>query len=427
MAGAARAERPATARHRQTPGALPRPASARGRLLPAVALAAVLGGCGGDGFDLDLRDRLGADMDTSRAAQGVVADRPQPDARGVLSYPGYQVALAQRGDTVADVAGRVGIPAEELARHNGAPLDIALRPGEVLALPRRVAEVRDAPRPVRSAAAAAPVATGTRTPAPSAGAVSTATLDPAPPAAQPEAIAAAPAPAAAAAAPVSDASGPEPIRHKVSRGETAFTVARLYDVPPRALGEWNGLGADLAVREGQYLLIPVVDRAPPTEVAAPPGAGTATPLPPSAARPLPQEVAAPGPAKETPASPDLAATATGGGRFALPADGPVIRAYSKGRNDGIDIGATAGGAVRAADDGTVAAITRDTEQVPILVLRHGGNLLTVYAGVADISVEKGQTVKRGQRIASVRAGSPAALHFEVRDGFDSVDPVPYLE
>jgi murein DD-endopeptidase MepM/ murein hydrolase activator NlpD len=36
-------------------------------------------------------------------------------------------------------------------------------------------------------------------------------------------------------------------------------------------------------------------------------------------------------------------------------------------------------------------------------------------------------VKRGQVIATVRAGNPAFLHFEVRKGVDSVDPMPYLQ
>jgi hypothetical protein len=38
-----------------------------------------------------------------------------PDAQGVISYPGYQVAVARRGDTVGSVAARVGLSAQELA------------------------------------------------------------------------------------------------------------------------------------------------------------------------------------------------------------------------------------------------------------------------------------------------------------------------
>lgn len=80
----------------------------------------------------------------------------------------------------------------------------------------------------------------------------------------------------------------------------------------------------------------------------------------------------------------------------------------------------------AAAAGTVAAITRDTNQVPIIVLRHADNLLTVYAGVDDLTVAKGDTVKRGETIAKIRAGSSSFLHFEVRKGLDSVDPMPFL-
>ncbi|PKP75008.1 MAG: peptidase M23, partial [Alphaproteobacteria bacterium HGW-Alphaproteobacteria-6] len=116
-----------------------------------------------------------------------------------------------------------------------------------------------------------------------------------------------------------------------------------------------------------------------------------------------------------------------GGRLAMPLQGKIIRGYQKKKNDGIDIAASAGASVAAAADGTVAAITRDTEQVPILVLRHDANLLTVYANIDAIKVAKGDRVKRGQPIATVRASDPAFVHFEVREGFDSVDPLPYLQ
>lgn len=42
-----------------------------------------------------------------------------------------------------------------------------------------------------------------------------------------------------------------------------------------------------------------------------------------------------------------------------------------------------------------------------------------------ISVKKGDSVKAGQAIAKVRAGAQG-LHFRVRKGYDSVDPMPYL-
>jgi murein DD-endopeptidase MepM/ murein hydrolase activator NlpD len=111
----------------------------------------------------------------------------------------------------------------------------------------------------------------------------------------------------------------------------------------------------------------------------------------------------------------------------MPVQGRIIRAYARGRNDGVGIGAPAGTEVRAASEGTVAAITQDTDQVPILVLRHANNLLTVYANIDDIRVARGDRVSRGQVLATVRRGDPSFLHFEVREGFESVDPMPYLQ
>ena len=109
-------------------------------------------------------------------------------------------------------------------------------------------------------------------------------------------------------------------------------------------------------------------------------------------------------------------------------EGAIIRAYAPGRNEGIDIGAAAGSPVRAADAGTVAAITTNTDGVQIVVIRHEGDLLTVYTHVDGLAVERGSRVSRGQRIGEVRAGDPAFLHFEVRarHGKPGSDRVPAL-
>lgn len=206
------------------------------------------------------------------------------------------------------------------------------------------------------------------------------------------------------------------------------------NVSVRALADWNGLDSDFTVRAGQFLLIPTkrdaANPAPrPAAAATPkPGTGSPTPTPPSASTPLPAAVP---PAAATPVEapkPVLAPAkpAPSTARMAFPVTGTIIRDYAKGRNEGIDISVPAGTAVKAAEAGTVAAITSDADQVPIIVVKHPDNVLTVYANVADIGVKKGDTVRRGQSIAKVRAGDPAYLHFEVREGFESVDPMPYL-
>ncbi len=387
--------------------------SQRIRALGLTTAVTVLAGCVGggngplNGLDWDLRGGNGA-LDTSGAALRATEARPTPDGRGVISYPGYQVAVARRGDTVTSVAARVGLNADELGRYNALKPTDMLREGEVLALPRRVGD--GTPGLIGAPAGGGAVDVS---------AIATTALDrvdtgAAPTGAKP--------------------SGTEPVRHLVRRGETAFSIARTYNISAKALGEWNGLGSDLNVREGQYLIIPTVAQAatlPPTEIITKPGDGTPTPTPPSAAKPLPAEKTVPAATKpkDTPASPDLAKdrTVASSAKMAMPVAGSIVRPYAKGKNEGIDISAAAGTAVKAADAGTVAAITKNTEQTPIIVLRHAGNLLTVYAGVDAITVKKGDKVARGQTIAKLKASSSPFLHFEVRKGVESTDPAPFLK
>lgn len=357
-------------------------------------------------FDFDLRDKFGNAHDTSNAARQATSPRPQADDRGVISYPNYQVAIARSGDTVADVATRVGLDADELATYNGIAANAPLRKDEIIALPRRVAE-----------------------PSPATGSITTGPL-------QPDTIdittLAGGAIKRADARPASKRSAPsgaEPVRHKVERGETAYSISRLYNVSVRSLSEWNGLGTNLSVREGQYLLIPVASANQPGAAAktTEPGTGTPTPTPPSSTKPLPSESATP---KVTaPQSPNLGnqrSATSNSAKLLYPVQGNIIRAYSA-KSDGIDIAAKAGTSVKAADGGTVAAILQSVDQVPILVIRHSDNLLTVYANVEGVKLKKGDRVKRGQTIGKVMSGNPAFVHFEVRKGPESVDPMPYLK
>jgi len=398
--------------------------------LLAGTSAILLAGCEGQPLDFDMRSTFGDGFSTAEAARGPLAERPKPDARGVISYPNYQVAVAQRGDTLKDVAARVGADRNELARYNGIDLGVPLRQGEIIALPRRVAE--PAPGSTGGNVDITSLAGNAIDRVPATPGVQTQGLPPA------NTSTPAPQPAAPKAK--------EPVRHRVERGETAYTVSRLYNVPVKALAEWNGLGPDFAIREGQFLLIPVEKQAPPRQItpaAAPapqpvepvttaPGAGSPTPTPPSAAKPLPQDdTAKPTPPAAAPAEPvadvgkpTAPAKAT---KMTAPVQGSIIREYAKGKNEGINIKGAPGASVKAADGGTVAAITKSAEGIPIVVVRHPNNLLTVYANVAGVRVAKGDSVSRGQQIAVLRDGADSHVHFEVRNGFESVDPTPYIQ
>jgi hypothetical protein len=101
--------------------------TARGALLGGVAL--MLAGCAGGGWDLRQMENAGAAPTTATAA------RPAPDSRGVITYPDYQVLVADGDETVAQIAGRLGIASDALAQRNGLTTSYRPRPGEVLLLP----------------------------------------------------------------------------------------------------------------------------------------------------------------------------------------------------------------------------------------------------------------------------------------------------
>ena len=376
----------------------------------SLSLLALLAACS-EPLDVDMRGILNGGFNTSDAARAATAPRPEPDDRGVISYPSYQVAVAQSGDTLAAVARRVGLPADELARFNGIQTGDPLRAGEIVALPRRVAE----PSPATGAVTTGPIRPPSEVDITTLASDAIERSDPTPVTrTQPQ-------------------TGAEPTRHQVKRGETAFTISRLYNVSVRSIAEWNGLDSDFSLREGQFLLIPVANAAPPrSSDATAPGTGSPTPQPPSASQPLPDET--PERAAATPPTPAApvaevgrqTAASASDAAMSFPVQGNIIREYSKGRNDGIDIGASVGTVVKAAASGQVAATTTNTDGINILVVRHPDNLLTVYTHVDDITVAKGDAVSRGQSIAKVADFDPPRVHFEVRDGFDSVDPVDYL-
>lgn len=335
-----------------------------------------------------------------RPAEVPVNDPPQ-NANGVISYPDFKVIVARDGDTISDLAGRVGLQDVVLARYNGLPLNYILRGGDRLALPEgaQVDAVQQGWTPE--------VVTGALD-----------RLPDGPAAANP------PAPG-----------GRTPIRHNVEPGETAFSIARLYGVSVTALASWNGLDSDLTVAPGRSLLIPSsIQNAPDTVAEDPvvnePGVQTDITPPPSAANPLPENedvvVIPEGPnlaEDRTPPAPTV--------KMRKPVDGTVLRPYSaapgRSKNDGIDYATAKGAAVRASAAGDVALVSPSVGLGQIILIRHADNLITVYGRLSsDVKVKKGDKVRAGQIIGTVEDGDPPSLHFEIRRGTEAIDPTPFL-
>jgi murein DD-endopeptidase MepM/ murein hydrolase activator NlpD len=323
------------------------------------------------------------------------------DSRGVITYATYQVAVVRNGDTMQTVAARVGTSPEALAQRNALPMDYSLRAGEVLLLPD------DVPRNETF----------------DTGAVETTPLPWSPEGTQ-AAIEGAPAttPRGGQADPLID-----PVRHRVESGETAYSIARLYGVSVTELASWNGLGPDLAVRENQELLIPIVsdaNRIVGSTDPNPPGQVTPVAPPPSAATPLPQDIATP----SDPASPNLGAQRTPpGGRLSPPVSASVSRGYNPANPNGVAYAVPAGTPVKAAAAGEVALISEELGGMGTIVLiRHQDDLMTTYSTLSDVRVKRGDAVAAGAVIGTVAPRDQPELQFDVFRGTTAVDPTPYV-
>ena len=256
---------------------------------------------------------------------------------------------------------------------------------------------------------------------------------------------------------------PQARRHVVRPNDTVYSIADQYGIDVSTLTRQNNLKPPYTLRVGQSLVLPAtveaartppparpaplieapVDRggkpgaAPPPESAgnAPPAnnAGANLPTPP----PEKPEIASTElPTATAPASQDspLAAPPPRGGNFLWPVKGKILARYgtnaSGTRNEGINIEAPRGTPVHAADAGVVAYAGNEMRGYGNLILvKHAGGWMTAYAHNDLVMVKRGDTVKRGQEIATVGStglnGDPQ-LHFEIRRGVKALDPSEYL-
>lgn len=211
--------------------------------------------------------------------------------------------------------------------------------------------------------------------------------------------------------------------HTVKRGESLYSISRMYNVDITTLSKVNNLQTPYALSVGQRLLLPasVSSYTPTTAKTSTPPTNAVAQAKTSSSSTLPKEMYTP-PAKNRNA------------KFAWPINGTVISGFgnlgSGRKNDGINIKAPLGTAVKAADSGIVAYAGSELKGFGNLILiKHTDGWITAYAHNDKLLVRKGQKVTRGEKIATVGStGSVTTpqLHFEVRAGKKAVNPRTYL-
>lgn len=257
--------------------------------------------------------------------------------------------------------------------------------------------------------------------------------------------------------------------HTVVAGETLTGISNRYGVDMTQLARINEIPAPYGVKVGQVLGIPLnqpkqplpaaardmapagqtapaanqpVTTEPPPSSTAGSQTGTPDPQSPPATAPATSPASAPNmPSPQSmapaPAKAELAVEPPkrAGSLFAWPIKGKILTGFGVDaaglRNDGINIQASPGSSVRAAENGVVVYAGNELKGFGnLLLIKHADGWMTAYAHNAELAVLRGDIVKKGQVIAKAGAtGSVTSpqVHFEVRKDGTAVDPTQYME
>jgi lipoprotein NlpD len=191
--------------------------------------------------------------------------------------------------------------------------------------------------------------------------------------------------------------------HVVRSGETLFTIAFRYGKNHEDLARWNRLGDGSLIYPGQVI-----------RLTPPPGttSAAATPKPP--------------PRRSVPPPPNDPAPG-----WTWPTNGQIVSQFDgkPGSGTGILIRGRPGQPVVAAAPGRVVYSGGGLIGYgQLIILKHNDTYLSAYGHNASLLVKEGETIKKGQRIATMGEGpgQKPGLHFEIRRNGEPVDPQRYL-
>ncbi len=251
---------------------------------------------------------------------------------------------------------------------------------------------------------------------------------------------------------------PPPREYRVRLGDTLYEISRLFGVNSSEIARMNNIQSPYIVRSGQMLRLPSITRKTKVKAVKVASNTSSTPgkaavnsvkselVSPSSPKPaftkdgVPIPSAKPKPAAYTkPKSLKVAKVTTktpkrASSTFLKPVRGRIISNFGAKKsglhNDGINIAAARGAAVKSAENGVVVYAGNALKGSGNLVLvRHEKRWMTAYAHLDKIKVRKGQVLKRGQSLGTVGSSgsvSTPQLHFEVRRGTSALNPKRYL-
>lgn len=230
-------------------------------------------------------------------------------------------------------------------------------------------------------------------------------------------------------------SASNPGTHRVSKGESLYSIAWKYGIDYKELAKWNGINSPYTIHANQQLRT----EPPRSVVRMPLQTESVKPVPlptpaqkskPIAQKSKPIQKPAPPPVASKPVARGKPAS-TGKPVWQWPAQGRLARKFdakSTGKK-GIAIAGQRNAPVRAAAAGRV--VYRGSGLVGygrLIIVRHNNNYLSAYGHNQELMIEEGDQVRAGQVIARMGSSGTKSvmLHFEIRRNGKPVDPLRLL-
>jgi len=194
--------------------------------------------------------------------------------------------------------------------------------------------------------------------------------------------------------------------HVVKPGENLFRIGKVYDVSVEELAKANRLKDARQIHVGQRILIP------------------------GARRPVPVDTNAP--AEAVPLSRTPPPVGVNDEPLLWPVSGTINSSYGprgSSFHDGIDIAAPEGTPILAIERGEVIYSDQLRGYGNMVIVRHPGGIVSVYAHNQVNLVREGQQVSKGEAIAKVGSTGQVTgphLHLEIRKNNTAQDPLRYL-
>ena len=202
-----------------------------------------------------------------------------------------------------------------------------------------------------------------------------------------------------------------PNYYQVKRGDTVSQIAARYNMSYRQIGALNNLDSQYTIYSGQMLKLWQ-------------GGESAAQQAQNTPRYTPRPTT---PATSTPSTQAPSSNANSATGYDYPTRNPVIRNFdAQSNNLGMWFSGQTGDPVYASQSGTVLYAGNGLQEYGnLIMIRHSNDYITAYAHNSELLVNEGDSVQRGQRIASMgNTGqtNQVALEFQVRLGGSPVDP-----